>query len=120
MGIETDNIITINKKYPVVNRGIMPTTIHPPASKDALSASSNQDIPKISFTTMETTLTRGNLLGAVRPHWVKVTESEQRIAWLRKMIGKNLIVRDLNGKRKLSISETENLKKARVGNRAID
>ena len=52
MGIETDNIITINKKYPVVNRGIMPTTIHPPASQDALSASSNQDIPKISFTTI--------------------------------------------------------------------
>ena len=74
----------------------MPATIHPPASQDAPCASSKQDINKISFSNMETTLTRGNLLGAVRPLWVKVTESEQRIAWLKKMIGKKLVVRDLN------------------------
>ena len=45
---------------------------------------------------METTLPRGSLLGAARPYWIKVTESEQRISWLKKMIGKKLVVRDMN------------------------
>ena len=35
------------------------------------------------------------MLGAVRPQWIKVTESEQRIAWLRLMIERNLVVRDV-------------------------
>ena len=48
-----------------------------------------------SFGRLETTHPRGKLLGAVRPQWTKVTESEQRIAWLRKMIDRNLVVRDL-------------------------
>ena len=42
------------------------------------------------------TLRRGNLLGIVRPYWYKVIESEQRYAWLKTMISKDLIVRDLN------------------------
>ena len=42
------------------------------------------------------TLRRGNMLGIVRPYWYKVTESEQRIAWLETMNRKELIVRDLN------------------------
>ena len=50
MGIETDNEITIKVNYPMATRGIMPTNIHPPASQDALCASSKQDIPKISST----------------------------------------------------------------------
>ena len=37
----------------------------------------------------------GKLLGVVRPIWIKVAESECRINWFRKMIGKGLIVRDL-------------------------
>ena len=38
----------------------------------------------------------GKLLGVVRPIWIKVAESECRINWFKKMIGKGLIVRDLD------------------------
>ena len=37
----------------------------------------------------------GPLLGAVRPAWYRVTESEQRISWLNKMIRKGLLVRGI-------------------------
>ena len=39
------------------------------------------------------TLQRGHLLGIMRPTWLKTTESEERLKWLRQMIGKNLLVR---------------------------
>ena len=86
----------INIYCPVGNKGTMTTNVYPSVSSDAHSASSKQDITNISLSNMETTLSRGNLLGAVRPHWTRVTESEQRIAWLKKMIAKKLVVRDLN------------------------
>ena len=38
---------------------------------------------------------KGNLLGTIRPIWIKVLESEQRISWLKKMLDKGLCVRDL-------------------------
>ena len=38
---------------------------------------------------------KGYLLGAIKPIWLKVLESEQRILWLRKMVEKGLCVRDL-------------------------
>ena len=41
------------------------------------------------------TVRTGNLLGIMRPLWIKACESEQRIAWLTKMIGKRLVVRNL-------------------------
>ena len=44
---------------------------------------------------MPTTLRRGSLLGIVRPTWIKITESEQRLAWLQSMERKRLIVRDI-------------------------
>ena len=44
----------------------------------------------------ECTLRRGSLLEIARPAWTKVTESEQRLAWMKLMIARNLIVRDLD------------------------
>ena len=44
---------------------------------------------------IDSTLKRGTLLGVMKPVWLKTTESEERIRWLRQMIGKNLLVRDL-------------------------
>ena len=42
------------------------------------------------------TVRAGNLLGILRPLWMKVCESEQRISWMTKMIGKKLVVRNLD------------------------
>ena len=61
---------------------------------------------------IDKTLRRGRMLGIIRPYWTKVLESEQRIAWLKTMIGKNLVVRDLESYAR-AISEklrTEELK----------
>ena len=46
---------------------------------------------------LEDTLRRGKVLDIVRPFWCKVTESEQRLAWLETMVRKELVVRDLDG-----------------------
>ena len=91
----------INGTSPVGNKGTMPPNVYPSVSEDALSASSIPDIREtnchsnVSCTLMETTHIRGNLLGAVRPQWTKVTESECRIAWLKKMVERKIVVRDL-------------------------
>ena len=39
---------------------------------------------------------RGNMLGEARPMWLKVIESEERMIWLKGMIRKRLLVRDIN------------------------
>ena len=44
---------------------------------------------------IDTTLERGYLLGIMRPVWIRNTESEERLRWFRLMIGKNLLVRDI-------------------------
>ena len=38
---------------------------------------------------------RGTMLGRARPVWLKVSESEQRMKWLKEMIRKRLLVRDI-------------------------
>ena len=38
---------------------------------------------------------RGKLLGAVQPAWTKVLESEARLKWLKVMIEKDLVVRNI-------------------------
>ena len=38
---------------------------------------------------------RGNMLGNARPAWLRVAESEQRMIWLKSMIRKRLLVRDV-------------------------
>ena len=44
---------------------------------------------------IDATLERGPLLGIMRPTWLKTTESEERLRWIVQMIGKNLLVRDI-------------------------
>ena len=41
------------------------------------------------------TSNKGNTSSVARPIWMKVVESEQRIAWLTKMVRKEIFVRDL-------------------------
>ena len=43
----------------------------------------------------EVTLKGGQLLGILRPIWIKTTESEERIRWFRQMIERKLLVRDI-------------------------
>ena len=43
----------------------------------------------------DSTLQRGSVLGVMRPIWHKTTESEERLKWLNKMIGKRLFVREI-------------------------
>ena len=38
---------------------------------------------------------RGKLLGAAQPAWTKVLESEARLKWLKSMIEKDLVVRNI-------------------------
>ena len=38
---------------------------------------------------------RGKLLGAAQPAWNKVLESEARLKWLKSMVEKDLVVRNL-------------------------
>ena len=84
-------------------KGSMSTEANPPVSPDAFNASSMSSLGETSslsetcsVISMEKTHNRGNMLGIVRPLWTKVTESEQRIIWLKSMIARNLVVRDLD------------------------
>ena len=47
------------------------------------------------FSYIESTQKGGPLLGIARPIWLKVTESERRIAWMCEMLRKKLIVKDI-------------------------
>ena len=38
---------------------------------------------------------RGEMLGRARPVWFRVIESEQRMNWLKNMIRKRILVRDI-------------------------
>ena len=72
---------------------------HPPVSPTALSAVSkiqNRDISIQKTDSKDiTTLRRGELLGIGKPIWLKVQESESRLAWLSEMVRKELVVRDI-------------------------
>ena len=61
-----------------------------PAS--ALSADSK--VGNIALKIKDTPL-GGDLLGIIKPTWMKAMESETRIAWLKDMIERNLVVRDI-------------------------
>ena len=39
---------------------------------------------------------RGNILGILKPTWTKTLESEMRLAWLKEMMDKKLVVRNLD------------------------
>ena len=78
-----------------------------PIAQSAISKPSFEletNVSNTDLSTNEDTLRGGNLLGVVRPYWMKVTESEQRLAWLKTMRGRDLVVRDLESYAK-SISE---------------
>ena len=62
----------------------------------ALSATNRIQPIKDRIPLVNNTLQGGPLLGIVKPIWTKVTESEQRIAWMLDMIRKGLVVRDLD------------------------
>ena len=79
MGIETP-------EYPL---------IEPPVSLTS-DTSRNRNCSAFSFRSKdEETLKRGNLLGTMRPFWLKTVESEERLRWIKLMIRKTLLVRDL-------------------------
>ena len=37
----------------------------------------------------------GNLLGVLKPIWTKTLDSEMRLAWLKEMLSKKLVVRSI-------------------------
>ena len=77
--------------------GVKPPQNHPhvPQAVNITANSTNYDVTVISPLSSGTTLERGPLLGIMRPVWIKTTESEERIRWLIQMIGKRLLVRDI-------------------------
>ena len=66
---------------------------HPPAPNLALSATSKHILN--TNLSDNNTLRRGELLGVGRPIWLKVQESESRLAWISEMVRKELVVRDI-------------------------
>ena len=72
----------------------------PPVSNIALSADSRKriDLKHNSKEYIEDniTLRRGELLGVGKPIWLKVQQSECRLAWLSEMVRKGLIVRNID------------------------
>ena len=66
-------------------------------SAEQCSASRSKAYNKVISSSLPngSTLQRGHLLGIIRPTWLKTTESEERLRWLRQMIGKDLLVRDI-------------------------
>ena len=65
-----------------------------------------------SSTSQKPTSWEGPLLSVMRPTWVKVMESEQRIAWLQRMVDRKLCVKDLEAYVKLQHEQlrSENMK----------
>ena len=73
----------------------------PTVSPEALNASSKSckggNFPtNASSCIQESTLRRGMLLETARPVWTKVCESERRSAWMKSMVDRKLIVRELD------------------------
>ena len=78
--------------------GFSKTDIDPPVPIDVLGTSSmslTTECSQTLYSSTYKTLRRGDMLGIIRPYWMKVTESEQRLAWLQTMIQRELIVRDI-------------------------
>ena len=50
---------------------------------------------------------RGKLLGAVKPAWIKVQESEARLKWLKSMVERKLVVRNIES---FALAENERLR----------
>ena len=78
-------------KSPTKNHPQVPNAEKYPASS---KKTCNRNITSYPLSP-DNTLERGPLLGIMRPIWIKTTESEERLRWLRQMISRNLMVRDL-------------------------
>ena len=63
----------------------------------------------------------GDLLGIIKPTWLKALESETRIAWLRNMLDRKLVVRDLEsfGRNTTEKLRAESSRKEELGREAI-
>ena len=66
------------------------TSRHTDGNMLSLETTNNQSLLENSTTSM-----KGPLLGIVKPSWIKVAESEKRLAWLKTMWGKGLCVRNI-------------------------
>ena len=78
--------------------GFSKTDIDPPVPIDVLGTSSmslTTECSQTLYSSTYKTLRRGDMLGIIRPYWIKVAESEQRLAWLQTMVQRELVVRDL-------------------------
>ena len=67
----------------------------PPSTQGVDSSICMNNTDKSISCNHATTLRGGNELSIVRPYWQRVTESEQRLALLKTMNRKELVVRDL-------------------------
>ena len=74
-----------------ISKQVVPTIAHSAISN--CKAGSNSSLP----TSVHQSITSrgGSMLGIARPFWMKVLQSEQRLAWLKVMVKKKLVVRDL-------------------------
>ena len=63
------------------------------ASKNALSI---EGILPLLEHSEHSAKARGIMLGKIKPYWIKVMASEQRINWLKGMVRKGLLVRDVD------------------------
>ena len=61
-----------------------------PESAHSAESRSSNTILKIQNTPIG-----GSLLGTIKPTWIKAMESETRIAWLKDMLDRKLVVRDI-------------------------
>ena len=73
-----------SKNNPISGRKGCDSTSNTPSVPNAVTITASNDMTNSHLITCKetTTLRRGYLLGIVRPAWIKVTESEQRLAWL--------------------------------------
>ena len=78
--------------------GFNKTDKDPPVPIDVLGTSSmslTTECSQTLYSLTYKTLRRGDMLGIIRPYWIKVAESEQQLAWLQTMVQRELVVRDL-------------------------
>ena len=63
----------------------------------------------------------GKLLGVLEPIWMKVTESEVRIAWLSEMLDRKLVAKDIEifGKSTLEKLRSESAVEGEIGRDAL-
>ena len=90
------NTLPSKKVANMGRKGVHNNQNHPSVPPVTPSVTSNNSTRNSTILgTMENTLRRGNLLGIERPIWLKVQESESRIEFLKEMIRRKLVVRDI-------------------------